>query len=398
MEILNKINFKQPKYMLPALVYIPLLFTGYFLIDLFQTQKAEIPDPNMQSTEYLNPNLPQAVVRQDLEGKYESMVKSYGKIDDFSAVAGIDREDNKPKENYESKYSESDLEVLDESAAQEAEAEARLKEMEDRLRESARKGEEMGASNPFPLTEKEMEIQGQQKEQELQEEIERILAQAKDEAESKLNEEIELSGTITVNENAVSQPSESEDSQEVVKRVKLPSEYFNTITENESQSTMIKAIIDENIKAVDGSRVRLRLLDDIEIGKVTMPKGSYIYAIMSGFGSQRVKGSVKSLLYNDQLIKVNLSLYDTDGLEGLYIPESQFRETTKDIASGAMNGNMNMGQVNSTNSFAQWGMQAIQNAYQRTTNAISKAIKRNSAKLKYGTFVYLVNGNESQTE
>jgi len=35
-------------------------------------------------------------------------------------------------------------------------------------------------------------------------------------------------------------------------------------------------------------------------------------------------------------------------------------------------------------------MQAIQNAYQRTSNALSKAVKKNKAKLKYGTFVYLV--------
>lgn len=40
------------------------------------------------------------------------------------------------------------------------------------------------------------------------------------------------------------------------------------------------------------------------------------------------------------------------------------------------------------------GMQAVNNAYQKTSNAISKAIKKNKVKLKYGTFVYLVNGQE----
>jgi conjugative transposon TraM protein len=129
-----------------------------------------------------------------------------------------------------------------------------------------------------------------------------------------------------------------------------------------------------------------------------MPKGSYIYAIMSGFGSQRVKGSVKSLLYKDELIKVSLSIYDTDGLEGLYVPSSSFRETSKEVASSAMSGNISMNQGSYDNSLAQWGMQAIQNAYQRTTNAISKSIKKNSAKLKYGTFVYLVNGKEKNNE
>ena len=42
------------------------------------------------------------------------------------------------------------------------------------------------------------------------------------------------------------------------------------------------------------------------------------------------------------------------------------------------------------------GMQAVTNAYQKTSNAISKAIKKNKVKLKYGTFVYLVNGKEKR--
>lgn len=153
--------------------------------------------------------------------------------------------------------------------------------------------------------------------------------------------------------------------------------------------------VDEDVKAVDGSRVRLRLLDEVEINGVVLAKGSYMYATMSGFGQQRVKGTVKSLMVGDELLKVSLTLYDTDGMEGLYVPNSSFRETTKDIASGAMNSNMSINNGSYGNNFTQWGMQAIQNAYQQTTGAISKAIRKNKVKLKYGTFVYLVNSREN---
>ena len=61
-----------------------------------------------------------------------------------------------------------------------------------------------------------------------------------------------------------------------------------------------------------------------------------------------------------------------------------------------MSGNMNMGMGSTGSSLAQWGMQAVTNAYQKTSNAISKAIKKNKVKLKYGTFVYLVNGKEKR--
>ena len=401
MEQLKKINFKQPKYILPAILYFPLLFTGYFVIDMFHTEKAEIADPTMQSTEYLNPNLPQAKVKDGLDGKYESMLKSYGKIDDFSAIENIDSEEDSQLEKYESKYTDWDLESMDSTAIA---AQLKAEEMKRQLELSAERGNSMQDNDmPLALSEKERLIQELQREKEMRQGLEQALAQAREaglNATEKASQtgDVTVNGTISYNEKAVNQPTDNAETQEVVKRSRQTSDFFNSLSENEPQSNLIKAIIDEDIKAVDGSRVRLRLLDDIEIGSIVMPKGSYIYAIMSGFGSQRVKGSVKSLLYNDELIKVSLSIYDTDGLEGLYVPSSSFRETSKEVASSAMSGNISMNQGSYENSLAQWGMQAIQNAYQRTTNAISKSIKKNSAKLKYGTFVYLVNGKEKKNE
>ena len=62
MNKIKNINFKQPKYVLPAILYPLLLITIYFFTEVFKTEKAEIPDPSMQTTEYLNPNLPEAKV------------------------------------------------------------------------------------------------------------------------------------------------------------------------------------------------------------------------------------------------------------------------------------------------------------------------------------------------
>ena len=99
----------------------------------------------------------------------------------------------------------------------------------------------------------------------------------------------------------------------------------------------------------------------------------------------------------DVILKIGLSIYDvTDGLEGLYVPASQFRETAKDIGSTAMQSNMNLNNTSGGTSVAQWAGQAIQNAYQKTSNAIGKAIKKNRVRLKYGTQVYLVNSKQSR--
>ena len=90
MKILEKINFRQPKYMLPAILYFPLLGTSYFIFDLFQTETIEIQDKALQTTEFLNPELPGAQIKDDgIGSKYENMAKSWGKIQDYSAVDNI---------------------------------------------------------------------------------------------------------------------------------------------------------------------------------------------------------------------------------------------------------------------------------------------------------------------
>ena len=48
-RIFEKINFRQPKYMLPAILYIPLLGASYFIFDLLNAEKAEIADKTLQT-------------------------------------------------------------------------------------------------------------------------------------------------------------------------------------------------------------------------------------------------------------------------------------------------------------------------------------------------------------
>lgn len=396
MDALKKINWKQPKYMIPLIIYFPLLFVGYFVIDLFHTEKAEIPD-GLATTEYLNPDLPEAKMKGDgIGNKYESMLKSYGKIDDYSALGNIERNEEDTREEYESKYTDEEREQLE---AQEA---AKLAEMQRQLQESAQKGQEI-AQGGSP-SEEDRIARSKQREQEAMDELNRAIAQARLQAQQSMMPAATDTADAGQREGKVEasdkKKTDDDEPQEVVKKVKVTSDYFNTLCDNDKETSLIKAIIDENIKAVDGSRVRLRLLDDIEINDVVVPKGTYLYATMSGFGSQRVKGNVQSIMVDDDIVKVSLALYDTDGLEGLYVPSSQFRETTKDVGSGALSNTSSLTNSSTTsgNSLATWGAQTITNAVQKTSNAISKAIKKNNAKLKYGTFVYLINSRSNKKD
>lgn len=307
MEIFKKINFRQTKYMLPAILYIPLLGTSYFIFDLFRTEKADVQDKTLQTTEFLNPELPDATIKNGdgIGSKYENMAKSWGQVQDYTAVDNIERDEpDENKEEYESQYTADDIALLGQQeqeknmAAQTADAKRReeeaLAELEKALAEARLRGQKEALPSETDST---------------------TISEPQDTTDT-------VKGTIEEDNRAVKAPGENDNASEVVKKIKTASDYFHTIDRNGLEPKLIQAIIDEDIKAVDGSRVRLRLLDDVEIDGGTVKKGTYLYATVSGFSSGRVKGSINSILVNDELVKVNLSIYDTDGLEGLYVPKA----------------------------------------------------------------------------
>ena len=212
-ELTTRIDWRAPKYMLPAILYPLLLGAGYLIFDVFDVTLAEKPS-GMQTTEYLNPELPQAQLRTDeIGGKYENMAKSYGKIQDYSAVENIDREQEAGTEAYDSKYTEQDLALLDE------EAERRLQEMQSRLDMSRERG--MAIANDSiaePMSEDERLRRGAQRQQEALAELNKALAEARLNGQKGMEEVQEpqpvaddtpkTTGTVTDNEEAVTQPPE----------------------------------------------------------------------------------------------------------------------------------------------------------------------------------------------
>jgi conjugative transposon TraM protein len=181
---------------------------------------------------------------------------------------------------------------------------------------------------------------------------------------------------------------EAPEALEVRKSANPNTAYFNTV-KNEGQEEFIKAILDEGLKVRQGGRIRIRLLDDIYVSDYEIEKGSYLYGIVSGFSAQRVEITISSLLYGNQIIPVDLSIYDNDGLYGLYVPGSQFRDFTKELASNAATG-QSINLDNSPENTNQMIFSTLEKMAQTTTRAVSKSARQNKAKLKYNTVVYLI--------
>lgn len=417
---MKKINFKSPKYMLPAILYLPILFVGYMLIKTFNIDTSDTSDPRLKTTDYLSSELPEAHTDSVLGSKMDNTEAMYGKISELSGVQSVenDRDSLNKKEEYESRYNNQEADIVKRQQA-DMEEKKKLREMQERVRQERKNRSSSDDSFVAPVNNSEIARLERLRNERNWDRIDRDLSTGRnnrytDGPDSESDHEdvpssvgYDEDGNTTYrsrNNNFSSHAeqgsegtSEKEEAPEkVVKKVRQNSDYFNTLGGNSSQSKLITAIIDENVKAVDGSRVRLRLLDDIEIGHVTVTKGTYLYATMSGFGKQRVNGKVESIFFNEDIMKVSLSIYDTDGLQGLYVPVSSFRETAKDVASSAMQGGniMDNSTSSGTGGVKNWAKQVAQNTSQRVMTALGTAAKKNRVKLKYGTKVYLVDGSQ----
>ncbi|MBR5569147.1 MAG: conjugative transposon protein TraM [Bacteroidales bacterium] len=84
-------------------------------------------------------------------------------------------------------------------------------------------------------------------------------------------------------------------------------------------------IRDEKLK--EGQRVTLRLLETYEENGVRIPANSHLNAICK-IGN-RLELNVKSVEMNGKIIPLNLYAYDTDGLKGIYCPETSSNKNAK---------------------------------------------------------------------
>ncbi len=106
--MIRKINFKQPKYIFPLVVFIPLCALVYFVMQTFGgSEDAQ----QTVATDRINTELPQANAEEAGDKMYE-MSRRFGDEDAFTAVGAIGEEQKKAEE-LEHGYSEDELNKLD---------------------------------------------------------------------------------------------------------------------------------------------------------------------------------------------------------------------------------------------------------------------------------------------
>ena len=367
---MKKINFKQPKYILPLVVFLPLVFLGYTLTNLFGGGDEEVKSGVV--TDNINMSLPDAA-NQEMGDKMTEMSKRFSEDGAYTAIGALG-DDKEVKDSTLSGYGEQELNQID---AENARREQKRKELEDLERSLAesRKHINSYAGRGSSGSSYSSNSRGSTRQEEMDDyarELENI--QNRSRARQRAFEESFGSSTKT----------EEEARRKEAERIKAEKEK----KEKAEKPEIVKKVADtgaEKFNTIDQQK---------EIKNVKLKKGTYLYGIVTGFGQQRVMATITSILVKDKFVKVNLSVYDNDGMEGFYVPESAFRDMMKDAGAQAMQNNISFnGGYDSELSGEAIALQALQNMYQSASNAISGNIRKNKAKIKYNTIVYLINAD-----
>lgn len=401
---MRKINFRQPKYIFPAVIFVPLCALIYFVMQTFGGGGDE---SKTVATDRINASLPEAHAEAPGDKMFE-MSRRFNDEDAFTAVGALGEEQTQ-EETLEHGYSEEELNRLDAAEAEKIRQQQELEELERSLAESRRHINSYaygdsdyahayggGPDRSDPRSEYARDLEEiQQRSYERQKAIEAGLGIGQPDPEEKLRKQ-------RADSIARARKEERERNRPllVLKSRETNADKFNTVgsTADNVDAPFIRAMIDKTTKAHEGTRLRFKLLDDVSIHDVRLPKGTYLYGTVTGFGQQRVRAAITSILVGGKFLKVNLSVFDNDGMEGFYVPESAFRDFMKEAGTSTVQQNISFESESGYGSGISGeaiALQALQNMYNSATSAVSAYIRKNKAKIKYNTIVYLINSDEA---
>ena len=155
----------------------------------------------------------------------------------------------------------------------------------------------------------------------------------------------------------------------------------------------IKACVHGDQTITSGQSVRLRLLEDMRVGRFVLPRNTLI----TGEGSikgERLDIEILQVEYNGIIIPVELTVHDNDGQAGIFIPGSMEASAAKEMAA---NLGQNLGtSISITNQSAgdQLLSEVGRGAIQGVSQYISKKMREEKVHLKSGYTLMLYQNNQ----
>lgn len=214
----------------------------------------------------------------------------------------------------------------------------------------------------------------------------------------KINNTVSLESVRTVSDKTVSALEQNISDSAFIRHVSQPRNYsFITVGGKQIQKerNTIWACINSTQKLVNGQNVRLRLLEPIETGGIVFP----LHAIITGIAQiqgERLHIFINSLEHEGNIIPVQLTAYDIDGQQGLFIPGSIEVNAIKEItASMGRNAGTSINISQGTSAGQQLAADVGRSFIQGTSQYISKKIRTTKVTLKAGHRLLLMANNQN---
>ena len=171
---------------------------------------------------------------------------------------------------------------------------------------------------------------------------------------------------------------------------------FNTAVGSSYQmgTNTIAACISENQTIEQGGRVRLRLLQPLQAGSITVPENSLVTgaAVIQG---ERLDILISSIEYAGNIIPVQLATYDIHGQKGIFVPGSETRNAAKD-AAGTVSESMGNSVSFARSAGQQVVMDLTRGVMQGGTRLIAGRVRAVKVTLKAGYKVLLVTKKQAR--
>ena len=181
-----------------------------------------------------------------------------------------------------------------------------------------------------------------------------------------------------------------------IKQVSQPRNFSFITGENESKQkdrNTVLACVNSTQTLVNGQNVQLRLLELVEVGGIKLPVNSLITGIAQIQG-ERLQIVVHSLENNGKIVPVQLTAYDIDGQQGLFIPGSAETTALKEItASMGRDAGTSISITQGTTAGQQLAADAGRSLIQGTSQYISKKLRTTKVTLKAGHRLLLMPSN-----
>lgn len=199
--------------------------------------------------------------------------------------------------------------------------------------------------------------------------------------------------TVSTNKRQIVSRLDSNDESNESSKIEYNSFHGTPVVNNQMEDpkrNTIKAVVDKTTLLKNGDYLSLRLVDPITIGNKYIPKNSYLSAKATVSGN-RMRLHVTSISANDAIVAVNLSAFDLDGQEGIYLHQSLESEAVNEAASRAVGSLGRTGNYTiSTSPVTQISTDAARMALEGASAYAQKKLSRIRIKVKSGHKLYLV--------